>query len=143
MHCGRFVGTFVGASTVENPWVRRAIPTENAVRTVARTAEDGHTIRADLFGMGATLGEPCTLIVTCEPRTEAIGGLILTFERLPTFMELAEAADELAAGMVLSIQFFGNPGGVPREPIPEGAVRSLTCTEVGRLRGSLIELAAN
>lgn len=137
-----------------NGWVRRAIPTEKAVQTAVRTADDGHTIRADLFGMGATLGEPCRLVVTCEPRTverrippggpfhELDGPEPATIERWPTMMELIEAADELAAGIVLSLQFFGNPKGIERIPVPPGAVRSFICTEVGRIRDGSIVLAS-
>lgn len=122
------------AIRTETRWIRRAIPTEGAAQTAVRTADDGHGIRADLFGMGATLGEPYKLIVTCETLPPAVPGEP-PIERWPTMPELFEAADELTPGVVLKLVFFGNPKGVDRVPVPPGAVRSFMCEQIGQLGG--------
>lgn len=126
----------VEAITTEKPWVRRAIPTEGAARTATCTADDGFSIRADLYGMGATLGEPHKLVVTVEPLWPLDDSDADPAERWPTMLEFLGGADELSPGVVYSIVLFANPSGVERIPVPLGTPRSMSGDQIGVLKGA-------
>ena len=118
------------------PWELRAIPSPGAAVTAARTAEDGHQLLADLHGRGARHNEPYRLVLACEPLLYIDDDDVELGpqERWPTFVELADAADFLIPGQVLSLQFFSNPEGVPRVEVPPGARRAIEVTQIGELK---------
>ncbi len=112
-------------------WTPRAIPTQGAAETATREADDGHEIRADLFGLGARNGEAHRLMVTCEPLEFDDGEP--PNERWPSLEEVLAAADEMVPGEILSLVFFANPEGVERIPVPPGAPRSIELSQVGEM----------
>lgn len=100
--------------TVE--WTERVYATKGPVsRSIGRTAEDGHLIVADLLHPQAGAKGP-TLMVTCAPLTFDDGAPQL--ERFPTFMELVEAADELAPLAMYATMFPTFPVGDREAPPP-------------------------
>lgn len=127
---------------VRSPWVSRIIPSKDAVATSSLAAEDGHELRADLYGRGAAFGEPHRLTVTCEPLQFDDGEP--GRERWPTLLEMLGAADALAPGAVLTFTFVANPRGVERVDVPPGTVRSLEAAQVGQLAGTgQVEIVAS
>lgn len=97
-------------------WTERtALLGPNHTRSIQGMAEDGHLIRADLLPPQAP-GQGPTIMVTCDPVTFDDGADQL--ERFPTFMELVEAADELAPLSLFNTIFptYAQPADRPAPP---------------------------
>lgn len=110
-------------------WTERTGPQGPGIaRSIEATAEDGHPIRADLMRPLGLNAAP-TIMVTCDPVTFDDGADQL--ERFPTFMELVEAADELAPLCVFNTIFPTYPPG-EREAPPPGA-RTIPLNWMGKV----------
>lgn len=99
----------------------------HVTRSIEGTAADGHRIRGDLLAPQPGAKGPLVM-VTCEPIRFDDGSPDL--ERFPSFMEQAEAADELLPLAMLATMLPTFPPG-QREPPPPGA-RTIPWEYVGR-----------
>lgn len=124
-------------------WGSLALPSLGATRTALKVAEDGHTIRADLRGLGPALGEPHTLVVFCEPLPLPLGDPVMGTDRWPTLAELLGAADHLAPGCVFSLVFVAVPDGAERVEPPEGEPRVLEAKQVGAVKSGPVIVGAD
>lgn len=107
-----------------------ALPRLHAIRSADALAADGHALRADVTGVGASLGDPHVLDVTCLPCHPDDGGEPV--ERWPTLAELLAAADALTPGTVYALTFVAAPYGHQRPPTPDGSPRVLRASQVGQ-----------
>lgn len=110
-------------------WIDRTLAAcpPGVARSIEARAEDGHLIRAEL--VTPQPGTTPTIMVTCEPVTFDDGPGQL--ERFPTFMEIVEAADELAPLCMFTTSFPTYPPG-ERQPPPPGA-RTIPLSWMGKV----------